>query len=674
MGSPWRWALAGTAAFAGWLATLVGLLALSFDADDLAYAAVPVALGAVPLAIGWLVLRHDRTRGRGGAAVLGAYLCWMAVLGPSTAVTDLWGHAVERRPGVLPVVGWLVPVMSVGWTLLYLIPALLILHFPDGRLPGPRWRVVRRLMVGAPIVFVALALVSPDPYPPPFEAESRFPWVVTPELAPVFAGLVGLTLASIMGGLVAAATSVVVRRRRTTDPVVRAQLRWISLAGMALPATLLLCWLSYLLLDGPDLVVVGLAVTWVALPTAVWIAIVHHDLYDVDRIAATAVTWTAVMGLLLLGWTAVTVLMGTFLGGDRPVAVAAVTAALVLALLPFRSALGRAVDRRLYPARARARAAIDDLLAAVRSGEAVPEQLEAVLGRALATPELRVTYLVPGADGARRASGEVVQVEPAGDRSTADGRSIAIRAGGREIAWIDGLRPERRAIVAELVEPIGLVAELARLRIEVTSALHETEESRRRLQSVGYEERRRLEQNLHDGAQQRLVSLGMSLRIAQRHLDPGDGSTRDLIDAAVAELGTAVGELRHLAHGLRPACLDDGLGPALAPLAISCPVPIRVAVSADALPDVVSTTAYYVVMEAVTNAIKHAEASEIDVNVAQRGGQLAVQVVDDGRGGADRAGAGWSGLADRVIAAGGSFALHSPPGDGTRLEVLLPCA
>jgi signal transduction histidine kinase len=372
------------------------------------------------------------------------------------------------------------------------------------------------------------------------------------------------------------------------------------------------------------------------------------------------------MGVVLAGWTAATVAIGTLLGGDRPLAAAAVTAVLVLVLLPFRSALGRAVDRSLYPARARTRVAVDDLLTSVRSGSSAPEQLQEVLQGALGQPGVTVSYLVPGAPGLRDASGGVAQAPDAG--------SIPIHVGGREIARIDGVGPSGRSIVGELEPQIALVGELARLRIEVTAALRETEDSRRRLQQVGYAERQRLERDLHDGAQQRLVALGMNLRLAQRHLDPADNSTRDLIDTTVAQLGTAVGELRHLAHGLRPACLDDGLGPALAPLSASSPVPVTVAVTTGDLPDEAALAAYYVVMEAVTNAIKHSGATRIDVTVHQQDDRLDVWVADDGDGGADPAGAGWSGVNDRVLAVGGTFRLHSPSGQGTRLEVFLPCA
>jgi signal transduction histidine kinase len=148
-----------------------------------------------------------------------------------------------------------------------------------------------------------------------------------------------------------------------------------------------------------------------------------------------------------------------------------------------------------------------------------------------------------------------------------------------------------------------------------------------------------------------------------------------LLDQGVAELGTAVAELRQLAHGLRPSSLDDGLGPALAALTSTMPVRVELDVRAGSLPDDVSTTAYYVASEAIANASKHAGAATIGLRVAREGGGLRVEVADDGIGGAvPRTGSGLAGLADRVAAAGGVLRVHSPVGSGTVVEAVLPCA
>jgi signal transduction histidine kinase len=224
------------------------------------------------------------------------------------------------------------------------------------------------------------------------------------------------------------------------------------------------------------------------------------------------------------------------------------------------------------------------------------------------------------------------------------------------------------------VADAAVLVEMGRLRAELHAALRVVEASRSRLVRAGYEERHRLELDLHDGAQQRLVSLGMSLRIAQRHLLDGSVDVDALIDASVAEIGTAVVELRQIAHGLRPSSLDDGLGPALENLTRSSPVPVALDVDAPNLPDDVSTTCYFVASVAVANAVKHADPGAIAMTVRRTGDVVSVRVSDDGCGGAvARPGSGLAGLHDRVGALGGTFGIRTTPGAGTVVEAVLPC-
>jgi signal transduction histidine kinase len=164
----------------------------------------------------------------------------------------------------------------------------------------------------------------------------------------------------------------------------------------------------------------------------------------------------------------------------------------------------------------------------------------------------------------------------------------------------------------------------------------------------------------------------MAIRLAQRHLGDGTVDIDGLLDQSVAELGIAVAELRQIAHGLRPASLDDGLQAALAALVRTIPVTVDMDICADRLPDDLATTAYYVISEAVANAVKHADASRIGLRVTRNNGHVVVQVSDDGRGGA-MVSAG-SGLADRVAALGGSLQVDSPAGCGTVVLAALPCA
>ncbi|WP_233580719.1 sensor histidine kinase [Streptomyces triticirhizae] len=187
------------------------------------------------------------------------------------------------------------------------------------------------------------------------------------------------------------------------------------------------------------------------------------------------------------------------------------------------------------------------------------------------------------------------------------------------------------------------------------------------------EERRRIERDLHDGVQQRLVALGLSISRAQRSPERAD----ELLGQARREAALALTELREVAWRIYPTVLDEaGLAAALETLAERCPLPVLLrAELADEPPRPVATAAYFVVCEAVTNAVKHAEAREVAVTVTGRPGRaLALRVADDGRGGADPAGGGLLGLARRVAALDGHLDVHSPPGGPTVITAELPCA
>jgi PAS domain S-box-containing protein len=222
---------------------------------------------------------------------------------------------------------------------------------------------------------------------------------------------------------------------------------------------------------------------------------------------------------------------------------------------------------------------------------------------------------------------------------------------------------------------LGDFAELVALALEGAQARSELLESRARIVSAGDAERRRLERNLHDGAQQRLVSLSLQLKLAERKLRDDPGTAASLIGAAGEELQLALEELRELARGLHPAVLSDrGLAPALEALAGRAPFPVEIAgVPAGRLDDRVEAAVYYLVSESLTNAAKHADATAATVRLVAAGDSLEVTVADDGTGGADLAGGtGIRGLADRVEALGGRLAVESPPGGGTTVRARVP--
>jgi signal transduction histidine kinase len=195
-----------------------------------------------------------------------------------------------------------------------------------------------------------------------------------------------------------------------------------------------------------------------------------------------------------------------------------------------------------------------------------------------------------------------------------------------------------------------------------------------RIVEAGYEERRRLERDLHDGAQQRLVSLGLRIRRIQRSLPPEAIVLAPALDQVVDEVGSAISDLRQIAAGVRPARLDDGLAAALHDLARSAPIPVEVEAPIGRIAASVEAAAYFVVCEALTNTIKHAGASRVSLSAIRENGTLLVRVADDGVGGArPRRGSGLAGLGDRVSAHGGTVVIASPDGGGTRIEVAIPC-
>jgi signal transduction histidine kinase len=233
----------------------------------------------------------------------------------------------------------------------------------------------------------------------------------------------------------------------------------------------------------------------------------------------------------------------------------------------------------------------------------------------------------------------------------------------------DPLPPETEARLARFTTLVATAIANAEARAALTA-------SRARIVAAADAARGRIERDLHDGAQQRLVSLALRLRMAQGSLPPEAGGVTELLGDVAEGLTSVLDELRELARGLHPAALaEGGLRPALKTLARRSPVPVRlIDVGVDQrLPQAIELAAYYVVSEALTNTAKHAAATDIEVRVAADDGVLRVRVHDDGRGGADPAlGSGLVGLADRIEALGGHISLHSPPGEGTTVEIAFP--
>jgi signal transduction histidine kinase len=253
----------------------------------------------------------------------------------------------------------------------------------------------------------------------------------------------------------------------------------------------------------------------------------------------------------------------------------------------------------------------------------------------------------------------------------------AVERDGRRVAAIvhDAALDTSRELVEAAAAAAGLAIDNERLKADLRARLEELRVSRLRIVEAGDAARRRIERNLHDGAQQQLVALALQLRMLKSRLP--DGELVPLVDELSDQLAAALAELRELARGIHPTILvDRGLGPAIDALAARASVPIvsRVAVTCR-LPSAVEAAIYFLVAEALTNVAKYAHASSVRLDVRRDGEAVVVDVADDGVGGVDlMAGTGLRGLVDRLAALGGTLAIESPSGGGTHLRARIPCA
>ena len=291
---------------------------------------------------------------------------------------------------------------------------------------------------------------------------------------------------------------------------------------------------------------------------------------------------------------------------------------------------------------------------------------------------------LPMAPPEKRAESEDLFARVLAGESVNDYETVRLRKDGARVPVSIAAAPVRdgsgRVIgnmvaYTDITERKAQEAEVHRLNDELRDRLEELAASRARIVNAGDVERRRLERNLHDGAQQRLVALALALRLVSGKLESDPDVARELLAGAGRELALALDELRELARGLHPAVLTDrGLGAAVATLADRAPFPVEIATMPDErLPEPVEAGAYYLIAEALTNVAKYASASTVRVAVTASNGSLEVEVSDDGIGGADpAAGSGLRGLADRVEALGGTLTVTSPAGAGTTLRAEIP--
>jgi len=563
----------GTSAFRGRLpAVLFGLTVaaevaacvLSWSLES-RYDTVLYALSAVTFAAAGalIAVRHPRH-------LVGWLFCANAL---QTALMSDVAQGYGLRAAALgwpggPVAEW---VNTTSWAFGSLILNPIFLLFPDGRLPGRRWRWV----LWAGVLGVALAVpgwglghLSDGEF-----ASGRNP-LATDAVPADLLFAVGSVL--IIGALVASVAALGVRLR-AAGGALRQQLKWFTyaaaVAGVCLPAALVLwnVWPAVRILP---------AVAVTALPVAACVAILRYRLYDIDVVINRTLVYGTITVLLAVAFAATVLTLGTVLGRGSPVATAGATLVVAVAFRPLRARVQAGVDRRFNRARYDALRRMADFLDALRADRAAPEQIRDVLRDLLDDPGLDLLFFQTESAAYVDADGE-----PVADVATATaaaGRTrLPISRRDEPVALVLH-RPRPDPLPRDVVQAGGLAIEIARLRVELRRQLAEVRDSRARIVAAANEERRRIERDLHDGAQQRLVSIGLALRHAQHQLGAGAAGPEPVsrtLDGAVAQVGIAIDELRELARGLPPAQLGGGLTPAFAELARQSPVPVTVRVN-----------------------------------------------------------------------------------------------
>jgi signal transduction histidine kinase len=444
---------------------------------------------------------------------------------------------------------------------------------------------------------------------------------------------------------------------------------WVCLAiedtaGFGLPANPLL------VADRPELfdTLSRTRLALVAVLIAVLAIVVFRRWRRATRPQRRALTLVYASGGLVLALYAVWAVLGALEVAPGTLETLERARVIALATVPFAFLAG------LLRSRVAGATAVSGLVARLGDGGGDGTLRDALAG-ALGDPSLALAYWLPErAEWVDATGGTLALPEPGDTRSY-----TPVRRGGQPVAMLlhDASVADERELVQAVVGAAALALENERLAAELHANVKELRASRARIVESADAARRRIERDLHDGAQQRLVALSLSLRLARRRIDQDPGEAKELLDDASGNLESAIRELRDLARGIHPAVLTDrGLASALRALAQRVPMPVEiVAAPEERLPEPVEAAAYFVVSEAITNVVRYAQASFATVDIRRTPGRLIVEVADDGIGGADPGnGSGLRGLADRVGALDGRLEVESEAAHGTTVRALIPCS
>jgi signal transduction histidine kinase len=530
----------------------------------------------------------------------------------------------------------------------------LVLQLTPPATAGRRLPRLTVATVAAGLAYQVLALVRSTPLDPPFD-ELVSPLAV--ESLDTVARVVASVLIYGLGLCLVLSVVLLVRAWHRAEGAARDQMLWL-VAGAVPVAPCIVGAFVASRADRNEVASLLIGLALVTLVLGAGLSVLRYRLYDVERVvtdsAAYAIASVAVV-MVYLGVVVVISRSTPLDAGAQLATIAATLAGVATARVAYvwaRRAVGRRVNRARF-----------DAVAAVQAGLAAPAaDLDELIAGALGS-NARVVY--PAADGSWvLADGRAVL--PADD-------AVDVRRHDALVARVEFDPAESdRDIAAAVAGAASAEVDNVALRAELARQLELVRESRARLATAHSEERRRIERDLHDGAQQRLLAIAMRLRSAR--LNGGETVLESETERAIEDLQVTVHELRDLAAGLQPAALAaGGLLAAVSDLAARAPVAVRYDVVDERFSLPVEGAAWFVIAEGVTNAVKHSGAPEVRVAVCRGDGQLVVAVEDAGGGGADATSRGLQGLADRVGAVGGSMLVAPVDPHGTRLEARFPC-
>jgi len=611
-----------------------------------------------------------------------AVLAWLMVaMGVGAGILgSIQGYAFYAAANDLPLAPLAFAIGGPGWVPFIAISGFLLLLFPDGRLPSPRWRWFAWLCgIGMTLVFLAIWF-----YPGDF-ADVGHPELENPigieALDPALAAFGILLLSApllVVGGFV----SLVARMRRTTDDVERHQIRWLAYAASLMATFFVLSFIPGLGNDQWSSWIQNLgAMSFMLIPVAIGFAIMRYRLYDIDVVIRKTVVIAVVVGFIALVYVGVVAGVGALVGATASPLLSALAAAIVaLVFQPVRARARRFADRLVYGRRAtpyEVMATFGDQLAGTYATDDVLPRTARVLGEGVGAERAEVRLAVGGEmrpvatwppDAPRATDSYVAEVRHQGE--LLGSLAVSLSAG-------DPIDATREQLVQDLASQAGLVLRNERLAEQLRAQLTDLQAAQKRLVAAQDHERRRLERNIHDGAQQQLVALQVRQRLAEQLIDREPAKAREMLGQLQVDTAAALDDLRDLARGIYPPLLaDKGLAAALEAQARKSSVPVAVdAEDLGRFPQEVEAAVYFSVLEALQNAAKYSEANRVTVSLEQRNGTLDFVVVDDGHGfdaAATMYGTGLQGIADRLGALDGALEVRSAPGSGTTVSGRLP--